>query len=60
MLSDETIAVVKNQSEKVKATSPRDGSNISTGTLCGIGSTYHAAADLRAPDLFIYAGPWTE
>lgn len=60
LLSGEVVAVVKNNSETLTATSPRDGSTVNTGSLCGTGSTYHAALDLRAPDLFVYAGPWTE
>lgn len=60
MLSGEVVAVVKNESQSLTATSSRDGSNLNTGSLCGVGSSYHAALELRAPALIVYAGPWTE
>lgn len=60
LLSGEIVAVVKNESQTLTATSPRDGSTVNTGSLCGVGSSYHAALDLRAPDLVVHAGPYTE
>lgn len=60
MLSGEQVGVVKNSSEVRSATAPHDGANVSSASLCGWGSTYHAYLDMRAPDLFAYAGPWTE
>ncbi|WP_410604475.1 hypothetical protein [Amycolatopsis sp. lyj-90] len=58
LLSREVVAVVKNESEVLSATSPADGSNVSTGSFCSRGSSYHGALDLRAPDVFVKTQPW--
>ncbi|WP_410656528.1 hypothetical protein [Amycolatopsis sp. lyj-112] len=58
LLRGETVSVVKNQSEVRTATSPADGSTISTASFCSRGSSYHGVLDLRAPDVFVNTGPW--
>ncbi|MEU3621632.1 hypothetical protein [Amycolatopsis coloradensis] len=59
LLRGEVVAVVKNESEVLSATSPADGSNVSTASFCSRGSYYHGALDLRAPDVFVKTQPWS-
>ncbi|GAB2763127.1 hypothetical protein [Amycolatopsis magusensis] len=60
LLRGETVSVVKNESEVLTATSPADGSTVSTGSFCSRGSYYFGALDLRAPDVFVKTNAyWT-
>ncbi|EME60590.1 hypothetical protein [Amycolatopsis decaplanina] len=59
LLRGETVSVVKNESEVLTATSPADGSTISTASFCSRGSYYFGVLDLRAPDVFVKTDPWS-